>query len=120
MLKYADLTKGQKRCIDAFVERYPELASAETICTKDIQKIFWEVHGTRAAGAPKIGYPLWISKNNQVARGVHAFPGPQSTGDQTELAKSKLQKILDGSDSVEVESNNEEFLAELRANGITV
>ncbi len=120
MLKYSDLTKGQKRCIDAFVERYPELASAETITTKEIQKIFWEIHETRAAGAPKIGYPLWISKNNQVARGVHAFPGPQSTGNQTELAKSKLQKILDTSDTVEVESNDEDFLAELRDNGISV
>lgn len=118
MLKYSALTKGQKRCVDAFIERSPELASAESISTKQIQKLFWEIHETRAADTPKIGYPLWL-KVNTVQRGLFAWPGPQSTGDGTELAKSKLSKIL--GESVVVQSVDEaEFLAELRDNGITV
>jgi hypothetical protein len=117
MLKYADLTKGQKRCVDAFVEQCPELDSADTVTTKQIQKVFWEIHETRAAGSPKIGYPLWLNVNS-VQRGMFAWPGPNSTG-QVEAAKTKLKQILSESDPVE-SVNEEDFLAELRENGISV
>lgn len=124
MLKYSDLSKGQKRCIDAFVKYHPELASAETLASKDMYHIWHEIFNDRSSGAPKIGYPHWLSKNNQIRRGVLAFPGPESKGlteqEQTELEKSKLQKILDNSDQDEVEFSDDEFMAELKANGIEV
>jgi hypothetical protein len=119
MLKYSDLTKGQKRCIDAFVTYRPELASAETIATKDLFVLWQEIYSQRANGAPKVGFPNWLSNNNQIQRGLLSFPGPNSTGNATALEKSKLQKILNDSDPVE-EVNDDEFMAELRANGIEV
>lgn len=119
MLKYADLSKGQKRCIDAFVEHRPELASADTLASKDMYYIWQEIYAKRGDGGVKIGYPHWLSKHNQIQRGLLSFPGPNSTGDTTALEKSKLQKILNESDPVE-EANEEEFLAELRENGIQV
>lgn len=125
MLKYSDLTKGQKRCIDAFVSLRPELASASTITTKEVQKLFWTLHDERANGAPKVGYPLWLSANNTISRGVFAFPGPKSPASvkvaaakQTAAAKKKLEEILEDSEPVSIDED--EFAAELRANGIQV
>lgn len=124
MLKYSDLSKGQKRLIDAFVQYRPELATAETLASKDMYHIWQEIFADRANGGPKVGYPHWLSKHNQIRRGVLAFPGPQSKGlteaEQTELEKSKLQKILDNSDQDQVEFSDAEFMDELRANGIEV
>jgi hypothetical protein len=125
MLKYSDLSKGQKRCIDAFVEHRPELASAETLASKDMYYIWQEIFAKRADGGPKIGYPHWLSKFNQLERGMLAFPGPNSKGTskktsakaQSELEKSQLQRIIDTSDVV---IDEDEFAAELKANGITV
>jgi len=121
MLKYSELSKGQKRCIDAFVEHRPELASAETLASKDMYHIWQEIFAKRADGAPKIGYPHWLSKFNQLERGMLAFPGPNSKGVskkvQTQLEKSQLQRIIDTSDVV---IDEDEFAAELKANGISV
>ena len=124
MLTYADLSKGQKKLIDAFVQYRPELANAETLSSKDMYYIWQEIFADRANGGPKVGYPHWLSKHNQIRRGILAFPGPQSKGlseaEQSELEKSKLQKILDNSDQDEVEFSDAEFMDELRANGIEV
>jgi hypothetical protein len=43
MLKYSDLTKGQKKTIDAYVAHRPELATAETLASKDINIIWNEL-----------------------------------------------------------------------------
>lgn len=125
MLKYSNLSKGQKRCIDAFISIRPELASADTITTKEVQKLFWTLHDGRSNGGPKIGYPLWLSANNTVSRGVFAFPGPKSAGSvtasvakQNAAAKQKLEKIIEDSEPVSIDED--EFEAELRANGIQV
>jgi len=124
MLTYADLSKGQKKLIDAFIQYRPELATADTLNSKDMYYIWQEIFADRANGGPKVGYPHWLSKNNQIRRGVLAFPGPQSKGlteeQRTELEKSKLQKILDNSTEDEVEFRDDEFMAELKANGIEV
>ena len=125
MLKYSELSKGQKRCIDAFVEHRPELASAETLKSKDMYHIWQEIFAKRKDGGPKIGYPHWLSKFNQIERGVLAFPGPKSKGTTkkqsakatSEFEKSKLKQIIDTSD---VQINEDEFAAELKANGINV
>jgi hypothetical protein len=125
MLKYSDLSKGQRKCIDAFVAHHPELATADTLASKDMYHIWHDIFAKRADGAAKIGYPHWLSKHNQISRGILSFPGPSSKGLTTEemnsLEKSKLQKILDNSEEDGVESiSDEEFMAELKANGIEV
>jgi hypothetical protein len=128
MLKYTDLTKGQKRCIDSFIAIDPALATAETITTKEVQKLFWALHEQREDGAAKVGYPLWLSANNTISRGVFAFPGPNSPVNATvstakskqtaASGKKKLDQII--KDSTPVEIDQDEFEAELRANGIQV
>lgn len=124
MLIYAKLSKGQKKLIDAFVEARPELATADTILSKDMYHIWQEIYAKRDAGGVKVGYPHWLSKHNQISRGVLSFPGPQSAGltdkQVAKLEKSKLQKIIDTSDADDVEISDTEFLDELRANGIEV
>jgi hypothetical protein len=125
MLKYSDLTKGQKKTIDAYVAHRPELASAETLGSKDINIIWNELFVLRAKGGVKVGYPNWLTRFNSIDRGNVSFPGPGSKGlSKTEVAtleKSKLQKILDSSEQDVVESiSDDEFMAELKANGIEV
>lgn len=125
MLKYSDLTKGQKKTIDAYVVHRPELASAETLASKDINIIWNELFVLRAKGGSKVGYPNWLTRFNSIDRGNVSFPGPGSKGlSKTEVAtleKSKLQKILDSSEQDVVESiSDDEFMAELKANGIEV
>jgi hypothetical protein len=125
MLKYSDLTKGQKKTIDAYVAHRPELASAETLGSKDINIIWNELFALRAKGGVKVGYPNWLTRFNSIDRGNVSFPGPGSKGlSKTEVAtleKSKLQKILDSSEQDVVESiSDDEFMAELKANGIEV
>ena len=123
MLKYSDLSAAQKRAIDAMVQYDPSLADAETVNMRDVQCLVMRIYADRANGGPKIGYPNWLTRFNSVRRGVVAFPGPSSKGlteeQQTALQKSKLQKIIDTSDS-DIQINEDEFMAELRANGITV
>lgn len=125
MLKYSDLTNGQKKTIDAYVAHRPELASAETLGAKEINIIWNELFALRATGGVKVGYPNWLTRFNHIDRGTVAFPGPGSKGLSTEqvatLEKSKLQKILDSSHQDVVESiSDDEFMAELKANGIEV
>jgi hypothetical protein len=125
MLKYSDLSKGQKRCIDAYVAHRPELASAETLSSNDMHHMYFEIRAKRADGGPKVGYPNWLTKFNSLERGMIAFPGPNSKGiskktsakAKSELEKSKLQEIIDTS---EVVIDEDEFAAELKANGINV
>lgn len=124
MLTYAKLSKGQKKLVDAFVEHRPELASAETINSKDMYHIWQEIYAKRATGGPKVGYPHWLSKNNQISRGVLSFPAPNAKGlSQKEIAnleKSKLKKIIETSEADDVQISDQDFLAELRASGIEV
>lgn len=124
MLNYSDLSKGQKRCIDAYIKHKPELATQPTITNQEVQKLFWALHDERANGGPVIGYPIWLSKHNTVSRAVFAFPSPQldvtkvagSVVSANSKAKAKLQKIIDDSEKVVIDED--EFAAELRANGI--
>ena len=125
MLKYSDLTKGQKKTIDAYVAHRPELANAETLASKDINIIWNELFALRAKGGVKVGFPNWLTRFNHIDRGTVAFPGPGSKGlskaEVATLEKSKLQKILDSSEQDMVESiSDDEFMAELKANGIEV
>lgn len=123
MLTYKDLTNSQKKCIDTFIEYHPELASAAEITSKEVHTIWHEIFNQRSNGAPVLAYPHWLSKNNQIRRGVHSFPSPSGTTSVSEKMqedKKSLQKIIDSLEPVKKDNSEEEFLDELRANGITV
>jgi hypothetical protein len=126
MLKYSDLSKGQRKCIDTFVAHDAKFATADTITSKHMYNTWKEIFKKRVAGSAdwNIGYPHWLSKNNQIERGLLAFPGPRSvelSKDAVDsLEKSKLQKIINTSKEDTLGISDDEFLAELKANGIEV
>lgn len=99
---YSDLTKAQRRIIDAFVTMDPSLASADSIPRTRIEELFYGPGGLleqRGAGGTKIGYPMWLLRGEKVSRGVYKFPCPNPK---------------------EHDQEEDEFLAELRANGIKI
>lgn len=124
MLKYSDLTKSQKRFVDAVIEVRPALAQGGTITLKECAAVYYELRETRTgAKGEKIGYPNWLYAANKLSRGVYEFPAPNgvSTVAKAKNDKTKLEKIIAESETVEVaEQSDDEFLAELRANGIAV
>lgn len=130
MLKYSDLTKSQKNFITRMLEIFPEYYSEKTLGAKQIHAAYYKLKEMRSNTQEKLGYPNWLQNKNRVGRGEYKMPWPT----EAELAKtssvkvakqdisaSKLQKIIDESPEVEVEYQSEdEFMAELRANGINV
>jgi hypothetical protein len=109
-MNYSQLSKAQKRCIDAFVKIRPDLATAESISRTDIEEIFWILHAEREHGGEKIGYPMWLVKGDKVSRGMYKFPAPELS-----QAPAKVE-----TKTVEIKSEEEdkEFFTELAENGI--
>ena len=110
-MNYSQLTKIQKRCIDAFVQVRPELKSAESISRKDIEEIFWTLHSKREAGGETIGYPMWLVKGEKVGRGLYKFPAPKLA---TAVSTNKSVKPVENTMSQE----DKEFFTELAEHGI--
>lgn len=101
-MNYGDLSKAQKRIIDAFVTMDPSLASAESISRTRIEELFYGPGGLleqRATGGAKIGYPMWLLRGEKVSRGVYKFPCPNPQASLNE---------------------EDEFIEELRAAGIKI
>lgn len=109
-MNYSQLSKAQKRAVDAFVKLRPELATAETISRTDIEEIFWILHAEREHGGEKIGYPMWLVKGEKAGRGLYKFPAP-------ELAQAPA-KVESKSVEIKSEKEDEEFFTELAENGI--
>lgn len=107
-MNYSDLTKIQKRCVDAFIQLRPELASASTISRQEVEELFFALHEQRANGGPKIGYPMWLIKGDKVNRGEYVFPAPNVNTSEVVVSSKQASE------------EDEEFFAELRANGINV
>ena len=141
MLKFSDLTKSQKNFIARTLEIFPEYYNETTLNAKQIHAAYYKLKDDRSSTGEKLGYPNWLQSNNRVGRGTYQMPWPtekQLSGfstkgtavvakaakvaKNTKLDASKLQKIVDESDSVEVEyeQSDEDFLKELRDNGIAV
>jgi hypothetical protein len=131
MLKFKDLTKSQKTFIVRTLEKFPEYYSEKTLGAKQIHAAYYAMKDERASSGEKLGYPNWLQSNNRVDRGTYQMPWPteaelkaQSTATVTKVDKdaSKLQKIIDESDDFEVEyeQSDEDFMKELRDNGIAV
>ena len=110
-MNYSQLTKTQKRCIDAFVQVRPELESAESISRKDIEEIFWILHAKRETGGESIGYPMWLVKGEKVGRGVYKFPAPKLAA--AVPAKNAVKPVKKSSSE-----EDKEFFTELAEHGI--
>jgi hypothetical protein len=114
-MNYSDLTKTQKRCIDAFVSIRPELASQETITRPEIEELFKTLFDARATGGEKIGYPMWLVKGEKTGRGVYKFPAPSLSATKTSKSKSKSKTVQP---AVKVEEEDKEFFTDLKEYGI--
>lgn len=150
MLKFADLSMAQKKCVVALIEAQPSLKKNSNISLKEVVSITQDLAAKRSAGAPKIGYPNWLFKTNKVERGMYQLPVPtatelsQYTKDLTNKPASskivknkKVVKVVKSTasstdlsettrlekiinDSVEVDQDTEDFNQILRENGIEV
>lgn len=76
MLKFADLSMAQKKCVVALIEAQPSLKKNGVISLKAVVSITQDLASKRKAGAPKIGYPNWLFKANKIERGVYQLPVP--------------------------------------------
>jgi hypothetical protein len=112
-MNYSDLTKTQKRCIDAFVSIRPELATQETITRPEIEDLFKTLFDARANGGEKIGYPMWLVKGEKTERGVYKFPAPSLSQAKPSKSKSKTVQA-----TVKVEEEDKEFFTDLKEYGI--
>jgi hypothetical protein len=149
MLKFADLSMAQKKCVVALIEAQPSLKKNSKISLKEVVAITQDLAKKRSAGAPKIGYPNWLFKSNKLERGLYQLPVPTETELSTYAKdlnnKPSSKKIVKNkkvvkvaktasttdlsettrlekiiNDSVEVDQDTEDFNQILRENGITV
>ena len=125
-MNYSELTKTQKRCIDAFIKVRPELASQATITRQEVEALFETLFQARATGGDKIGYPMWLVKGDKLGRGIYEFPAPDLDFSASEgsgyaekvkaKAKSKAAKKTEIEEAVEKE--DKEFFTDLENYGI--
>jgi len=150
MLKFADLSMAQKKCVVVLIENQPSLKKNGKISLKEVVAITQGLAAKRSAGAPKIGYPNWLFKTNKVERGVYQLPVPTDTElsqytkdsntkpSSSKIVKNKkvvkvISKVKPSTDlsettrlekiindSVEVDQDTEDFNQILRENGIEV
>lgn len=102
MLTYNELTKSQKRFVDAVLREFPDVKKAGTVSRKELEYIYWELNAKRETGGEKVGFPNWLTGPNKVSRGVFQVPMPEGAVakvKQTAAAeKEKFEKII--SDSI--------------------
>jgi hypothetical protein len=102
MLKFANLTLSQQKCVVALIEHTPSLTKDGRITLKEVVAITQELATKRTAGGVKIGYPNWLFKSNKVEKGVYQLPVPtaqelsdfaQASAPKTKVAKVKTVKV---------------------------
>lgn len=105
MLKYAELTKAQKRFVDAVVATFPEVAKVGTVSRKELEYIYWELNAKRETGGEKVGFPNWLTGPNKVSRGVFQLPMPEAVAAKTKKSeldeKTRFEKIIEEADTDE-------------------
>jgi hypothetical protein len=98
MLKFADLSMAQKKCVVALIEAQPSLKKNSQISLKEVVAITQGLAAKRDSGAPKIGYPNWLFKSNKLERGLYQLPVPTdkelSAYTQDVINKPSSQKIV--------------------------
>lgn len=134
-MKFADLTKAQKRFVVAVIENDETFATKTEVTRKELVDAYWAMHEKRSANAPKIGFPNWLCNVAKTGRGTYVFPAPtaaqlteynasnapaaKKNTPATAKARQKLDKIMRESEPV-VTVSDEEFLKELQEAGIEV
>jgi hypothetical protein len=117
-MNYSELTKIQKRCIDAFIKIRPELATQVTITRPEVEDLFQTLFEARALGGEKIGYPMWLVKGDKLGRGIYEFPAPEFDADELTEATPKVAKPKPKQVSAKVEEEDKEFFTDLQKYGI--
>jgi hypothetical protein len=99
MLKYADLTKAQKRYVDCVLETDPSIKKRGGVLTrKELESLHWTMAETRQAGGEKIGFPNWLTAKNRIGRGEFQLPMPEAVAKKAKKAdaedKAKFEAIV--------------------------
>jgi hypothetical protein len=92
MLKFKDLTSAQKASVLAAIAHEPALSVSGEVEAKEIKRVFGEMVEKRASGGPVVAYPVWLSKFNNVRRGVQMWPAP-TEDDLVYLAKAEADNV---------------------------
>jgi len=105
MLKFADLSMAQKKCVVALIEADSTLTKTGKITLKEVSTITQNLAAKRAQGATKIGYPNWLFKANKLEKGLYQLPLPtakelsayqqavESKANPVKAAKVKVAKL---------------------------
>jgi len=101
MLKYSELTKAQKRFVDAVLREFPAIKKSGTVSRKELESIYWTLNEKRKTGGEKVGFPNWLTGPNKVARGVFQVPMPEADVVKAKKTvaeeKAKFEKIVEDS-----------------------
>ena len=132
-MKYSDLTKSQKQCINAVISVKPELTEAIEVTRTQLAEAYFILRDLRTNNSPKIGYPNWLCNNAKTGRGSYVWPAPTAADlvadslivvapktkkvntTQTQEARIRLEKIMQPKVA---DTTHAEFLDELRVAGI--
>ena len=105
MLKFANLTLSQQKCVVALLEADASLKKTGQITLKQVVAITQDLAAKRTAGGVKIGYPNWLFKANKIEKGVYQLPVPteaelskftqavQAKASPVKAAKAKVAKL---------------------------
>ena len=105
MLKFADLSMAQKKCVVALIEADASLTKNGKITLKQVSAITQDLAANRDKGAVKIGYPNWLFKSNKLEKGLYQLPLPtakelsvyqqavESKANPVKAAKVKVAKL---------------------------
>lgn len=117
-MNYSELTKIQKRCIDAFIKIRPELSTQVTITRPEVEDLFQILFEARATGGEKIGYPMWLVKGDKLSRGIYEFPAPEFDANADDTVDAQPKALRTKQVSVKTEQEDKEFFAELQEHGV--
>ena len=92
MLKFANLSLSQKKCVVALIEHTTELKKTGRITLKEVTAITQDLAAKRSAGGVKIGYPNWLFKSNKVEKGVYQLPVPTEQ-ELSDFAKASVKPV---------------------------
>jgi len=118
MLKYSELTKAQKRFVDAVLREFPAIKKSGTVSRKELESIYWTLNEKRETGGEKVGFPNWLTGPNKVARGVFQVPMPEADVVKAKKTvadeKAKFEKIVEDSILDEIDEDYDTDLETLK------
>jgi len=123
-MNYSELNKTQVRCIDAYISLRPELSAQPTITRPEVEELHSKLYAERANGGLKIGYPMWLVKNDKLGRGIYEFPAPELDSipvleRSKPAAKVKADKAQAKVEAqAKIEQEDKEFFTDLKEYGI--